>query len=134
MYSEIAPRQQNFVDKFPNTAYWKYVAFDLAYGYLRLKDYEKAEREFYNISDLDFYYTESVKQSLREINNQYFHRANYRTKRQSVPDLVIPRQITNIPPGYTPIYNPPTENPPVLIPIPNANPNATPTVNRTPNN
>jgi hypothetical protein len=133
MYSETAPRRQNFVDKFPNSVYWKYVAFDLAYSYFRLKDYEKSEREFYNISDLDFYYTERVEQSLREL-NQHFNRVNVRTKRQSVPVPIVPRQVTNIPQGYTPIYNPPVENPPVLIPNPNPNPNAVPTATRTPNN
>ncbi len=119
---ERVAKQQNFVNNFPNSVYWKYEAFDLAYGYFQLKHYEKAEREFYNISDLNFFYTEKVNDFLEKLAVK-LNRPNRRTKRPNIPDNPpVPRQISV--PSVVPVPFP--NNPPVLIPIPNANPNATP--------
>jgi hypothetical protein len=115
-------KQQNFVNNFPESVYWKYQTFDLAYGYFQLKDYEKAEREFYNISDLDFYYTEEVTNNLSNLAGK-LRRPNLKTKRPKIPkNPPVPRQV----PITTPVPIPFPNNPPVRIPIPNANPNAAP--------
>ncbi len=120
--NEIIQAQQYFVNNFSNSVYWKYVTYDLAKIYMEQKDYVKAEREFYNISDLNFYYSEKVKLSLWNLAGK-LNRPNPRSKRLPVP---------NIPPVSAPVMVPSAvpipfpNNPPVLIPIPNPNTNSTP--------
>jgi hypothetical protein len=119
---EIVQAQQNFVNNFPNSVYRKFVAFDLANNYERLKDYEKAEREFYEISDIDFFYSEEVKRSLVELTGK-LKRPNPRSKR---PVVITPIPFSTPVERPAPHPVPYPSNGPVMIPNPNANPNATP--------
>jgi len=114
---------QHFVDNFSNTAYGKYIIFDLGNTYLSAKEYEKAEEAFYQISDVDFYYSKQVGKHLGELAGK-LKRPSPRTKR--------PPDYSNAPvgrpmPAITPVRTGPVPTPIVPIYIPNANPNTTPT-------
>jgi hypothetical protein len=114
---------QHFVDNFSNTPYGKYIIFDLGNTYLSAKEYEKAEEAFYQISDVDFYYSKQVGKHLGELAGK-LKRPSPRTKR--------PPDYSNAPvgrpmPAITPVRTGPVPTPIVPIYIPNANPNTTPT-------
>jgi hypothetical protein len=114
---------QHFVDNFSNTAYGKYIIFDLGKAYLEAKEYEKAEEAFYQISDVDFYYTKHVGEQLGKVTRE-LRRPTVRTKRPYVdPDPPVGRIL----PSVTPVVTGPLPTPMVPIYIPNAHPNATPT-------
>lgn len=113
---------QHFADNFSNTAYGKYIVFELGKAYLKRKEYEKAEEAFYQISDIDFYYAKQVDEHLGEIAGK-LHKPVLRTKRS--PDYS--NAPVGIPmPAITPVRTNPLPTPIMPVPYPNPNPNATP--------
>lgn len=65
--TSLKQTKQNFVDRFPNSVYAKYMIVELAHIYEGSED-SKAIRELCKIHTLDFYYTKDVKKRLLEIN------------------------------------------------------------------
>lgn len=63
----IAEREQEFVNKFKNTVYAKYISVSLARTYQTLGEDDKAFRELCKVSQEDFYYTKEVKKRVYEI-------------------------------------------------------------------
>lgn len=124
--SEMITAQRYFANNFSDTVYGKYMTYKLANSYMSAKEFEKAEDEFYKISDVDFYYSKQVDDQLRELANK-LHRPNRRTKRKpDLSNIPVARPLPSQPPP--PIYtaSPLPGNAPVLIRIPNPNPNSTP--------
>jgi hypothetical protein len=113
---------QYFLDNFSSNSYEKYIAFDLANRYFETKEYEKAEEVFFQISDVDFYYSKQVEKRLEELARK-LNQPIRRTKRP--PDYSNAPVARPVPaPIIVPVPLP--NNPPVLIVIPNPNPNKTP--------
>ena len=111
-----------FVDNFRNTVYWKYKVYELGYLYSEMKDYEKAEEAFFEISDIDFYYSKKVEKHLWELSGK-LKRPSPRSKR--------PLDLSNMPvarplPVPTVRTGPLPADAPVPRLIPNPNPNGTP--------
>lgn len=64
--------QQDFVGKFGNTIYGKYIIFDLASTYKTLGEDEKALRELCKISGENFFYSKQVERTLHLIDVKLF--------------------------------------------------------------
>ncbi len=102
--------RQYFSDIFTGSVYWKYQVYALGVKYLNLKQYQKADDEFYKISDIDFYYSKEVENKLYQLNLN-LHRPSIRTKRPP-PIRIVEYPITIT--GPAEMLRPP----PPLIPAP----------------
>ena len=63
----IARKQQEFVDRFGNSPYGKYVTFKLANIYFSLGEHRKAAREICKLSGQNFYYSKTVEKKAYEL-------------------------------------------------------------------
>lgn len=63
----IAQRKQEFVDRYRNSVYAKYISFRLAFTYKVLGEDEKALRELCKISNENFYYSKDVQRDVYQI-------------------------------------------------------------------
>lgn len=73
-----------FYSNFRDSVYGNWKAIELGKRYVSVKRFPAAEAVFFDISDIDFYYTQEVE---RQLNNLAIklHKVNARTKRISVP-------------------------------------------------
>lgn len=91
---EFVLLQQDFVDRFGNTAYGKYVIFELANAYLAKGEHIKAFRELVKISNVNFHYSKQVKATVAQL------------KAKLCPVQLIPNL-----PEHAPVPIPPPCNP-----------------------
>lgn len=66
----FAQRKQEFVDKFRNSVYAKYIIFSLANTYQTIGEDAKAVRELCKIHDENFYYSENIERMVFEIDER----------------------------------------------------------------
>lgn len=64
---ELVQLRQHFMDNFGNSVYGKYIAIKLAGNYQMLGDDGKAERELCKIANVNFIYSDQVKQTLQKL-------------------------------------------------------------------
>ncbi|MDQ3801899.1 MAG: tetratricopeptide repeat protein [Acidobacteriota bacterium] len=119
---EMIKAYKYFVDTFRDSVYWKYQSYELGYLYVQMNDYEKAEEVFYEVSDIDFYYSVDVENYLSMLAGK-IGRPTRRTKRPS--DTKIPVAVPRPAPPPR-IVAPLPADAPVPRRLSNPNPNATP--------
>lgn len=114
--NEEVQARRHFANNFRTSVYWPYNIFDLANIYLSQDQYEDAENEFYDISDVDFYFSDRVELELDGLAKR-LRRATRRTKRMNTPvamPFVVPMPTVSVTPGVPP----PNIPPPVALPVP----------------
>ena len=117
---QIRQLRKQFADKYKESVYWKYVTYDLANSYLAIGDDEKAEREFLRLVDVDFLYSKKVEEQISKLDSKLGRHTPNPGRKKSAFDKNPPVAVENSVRKIEPIV--PTENPPILIPIPNPTP------------
>lgn len=117
---ERIPGLRYFTNNFRDSAYWKYIAYELGNVLMEKEQYQAAEDVFYDISDIDFFHSKRVDQTLSLLAGK-LKRGAIRTRR--VPDPSTFPTLTFGPP-YVPAPGPPPAHipPPVRVPVPTPTP------------
>jgi hypothetical protein len=69
-FNDLTLVQQQFVNNFRTSVYWKYVIVKLASNYQLLGKFTEAEREFCKVSTVSFPYSEKVRKNLEKLNTK----------------------------------------------------------------
>ena len=110
--------RQYFADNFSDSVYWKYETFRLARFYSATGKYEKAEREFLKIYEIDYYYSEKIEREFIILARKLGRDKRKPKFRKGYINEPMPQIITLPPPMPIPL----PDNAPVWIPIPNPKP------------